>query len=486
MDIFGIRPHVPPPDYLMVNSTQINSAPSFKIDSLNLGSLITDNVEISDAAKLAAAAFEDFASVDNILRRADNSLTAFAKEYARRRDLIIKAGETDETYKANQAKFIAALDSAMRDRVSAFADDCVTLIGKAASIVSAGDADLVQSGWVRGYQGSEKLWLSSSEERGIKADIKEMFSLAMKSGSESVSAGKNVIPASKGQFLASSDFAGRSFYRKLEDFSSAIVNKGFARWAMKGTEEGERSVRAISNQRAAQSSATWAVQRLDLKGFQLHWESCIIDLEDTSAIEKFSGGLKAILSRFDEAASIHKQHSDLEYDQSPAVDESMKKVAEKLDPKVLAAGTKTFEKYAPRLALFADKLSDSQKSLLGVMYHDAETLGTKHAFKKVDAFAKALATKNFYGFKFEPLSNPKNLTVLNLLQWFNDDEASTGIPKDRAPQKLTAAERKALITQKYLPHLVVGNEIIQNELAHALFKQGKADEVKRLNLKYSK
>ncbi|EFU82362.1 hypothetical protein HMPREF0576_0731 [Mobiluncus holmesii ATCC 35242] len=31
-----------------------------------------------------------------------------------------------------------------------------------------------------------------------------------------------------------------------------------------------------------------------------------------------------------------------------------------------------------------------------------------------------------------------------------------------------------------------GNEITQNELAHALFKLGKADEVKRLNLKYSK
>lgn len=483
MDIFGIRPHVPPPDYLMVNFTQINSAPSFKIDSLNLGSLITDNVEISDAAKLAAAAFEDFASVDNILRRADNSLTAFAKEYARRRDLIIKAGQTDETYKANQAKLIAALDTAMRDRVSAFADDCVTLIGKVASLVSTGDADLVQSGWVRGYQGSEKLWLSSSEERGIKADIKEMFSLAMKSGSESVSAGKNEIPASKGQFLASSDFAGRSFYRKLEDFSSATVNKEQTRWAMKRTEEGQRLFRAINDQRAARYSD---LQRLDLKAFQYDWETFIVDMEDTSAVDKFSGGLKAILSRFDEAASVHKRHSDLEYDQSPAVDESMKKVADKLDPKVLAAGTKTFEKYAQRIELFADTLTDSQKSLLGVMYHDAETLGTDNAFKKVDAFAKALATKNFYGFRFEPLSNPKNLTVLNLLQWFNDDEASTGIPKDRAPQKLTAFERKALITQKYLPHLVVGNEIIQDDLAHALFKQGKADEVKRLNLKYSK
>nr|WP_282921510.1 hypothetical protein [Mobiluncus sp. Marseille-Q7826] len=483
MYIYSLRPYVPPPDYLKAYSTQIDSAPSFKIDSLNLGSLITDNVEISDAAKLAAAAFEDFAKVDNILRRADNSLTAFAKEYARRRDFIIKAGETDETYKANQAKLIDALDTAMRDRVSAFADDCVTLIGKAASLVSTGDADLVQSGWVRGYQGSEKLWLSSSEERGIKADIKEMFSLAMKSGSESVSAGKNEIPASKGQFLASSDFAGRSFYRKLEDFSLAIVDKELTRWAMKGTEEGERSVRPINDQRAAQYSD---LQRLDLKVFQHHWESFIVDMEDTSAVDKFSGGLKAILSRFDEAASVHKRHSDLEYDQSPAVDESMKKVADKLDPKVLAAGTKTFEKYAQRIELFADKLSDSQKSLLGVMYHDAETLGTENAFKKVDAFAKALATKNFYGFRFEPLSNPKNLTVLNLLQWFKDDETSTGIPKDRAPHKLTADERKALITQKYLPHLVVGNETIQDELAHALFKLGKADEVKRLNLKYSK
>lgn len=475
MYIYSLRPYVPPPDYLKAYSTQIDSAPSLKIDSLNLGSLITDNVEISDAAKLAAAAFEDFSKVDNILRREDNSLTAFAKEYARRRDLIIKAGETDETYKANQAKLIDALDTAMRDRVSAFADDCVTLIGKVASLVSTGDADLVQSGWVRGYQGSEKLWLSSSEERGIKADIKEMFSLAMKSGSESVSAGKNEIPASKGQFIASSDFAGRSFYRKLEDFSRGIVDKELTRWAMKGTEEGERSVRAICERSS-----------LGLKVFQHHWETFIVDMEDTSAIDKFSGGLKAILSRFDEAASVHKRHSDLEYDQSPAVDESMKKVAEKLDPKVLAAGTKTFEKYASRLALFADKLSDSQKSLLGVMYHDAETLGTKNAFKKVDAFAKALATKNFYGFRFEPLSNPKNLTVLNLLQWFNDDEASTGIPKDRATQKLTADERKALITQKYLPHLVVGDETTQDELAHALFKLGKADEVKRLNLKYSK
>lgn len=483
MNISGIRPHVSPPDYLMVNSTQINSAPSFKIDSLNLVSLITDNIEISDATKIAAAAFEDFAKVDSILRSADNSLTAFAKEYARRRDLIIKAGETDETYKANQTKLIAALDTAMRDRVSAFADDCVTLIGNVASAISTGDADLVQSGWVRGYQGSEKLWLSSSEERGIKADIKEMFSLAMKSGSESVSAGKNEIPASKGQFLASSDFAGRSFYRKLEDFSSATVNKEQTRWAMKRTEEGQRLFRAINDQRAARYSD---LQRLDLKAFQYDWETFIVDMEDTSAIEKFSGGLKAILSRFDEAASVHKRHSDLEYDQSPAVDESMKKVADKLDPKVLAAGTKTFEKYAQRIELFADTLTDSQKSLLGVMYHDAETLGTDNAFKKVDAFAKALATKNFYGFRFEPLSNPKNLTVLNLLQWFNDDEASTGIPKDRAPQKLTAFERKALITQKYLPHLVVGNEIIQDDLAHALFKQGKADEVKRLNLKYSK
>lgn len=483
MYIYSLRPYVPPPDYLKAYSTKIDSVPSLKIDSLNLGSLITDNVEISDAAKLASAAFEDLESIDNILHRADNSLTAFAKEYARRRDLIIKAGETDETYKANQAKLIDALDTAMRDRVSAFADDCVTLIGKVASLISTGDADLVQSGWVRGYQGSEKLWLSSSEERGIKADIKELFSLAMKSGGESVSSGKNESSIPNGQFLASSDFAGRSFYRKLEDFSRATVNKEQTRWAMKRTEEGQRLFRAINDQRAAQYSD---LQRLDLKAFQYDWECFIVDMEDTSAIDKFSGGLKAILSRFDEAASVHKRHSDLEYDQSPAVDESMKKVADKLDPKVLAAGTKTFEKYAQRIELFADKLSNSQKSLLGVMYHDAETLGTENAFKKVDAFAKALATKNFYGFKFEPLSNPKNLTVLNLLQWFNDDEASTGIPKDRAPQKLTADERKALITQKYLPHLVVGNEIIQDELAHALFKQGKADEVKRLNLKYSK
>lgn len=483
MNVSGIRPHVSPPDYLKAYSTQIDSVPSFKIDSLNLGSLITDNIEISDATKLAAAAFEDFESIDNILRREDNSLTAFAKEYARRRDLIIKAGETDETYKANQAKLIAALDTAMRDRVSAFADDCVTLIGKVASSVATGDADLVQSGWVRGYQGSEKLWLSSSEERGIKADIKEMFSQVMKSGSESVPSGKNANSVPNGQFLASSDFAGRSFYRKLEDFSRATVDKEHTRWAMKRTEEGERSVRAINNRRAAQYSD---LQRLDLKVFQYHWECFIVDMEDTSAIEKFSGGLKAILSRFDEAASIHKRHSDLEYDQSPAVDESMKKVADKLDPKVLAAGTKTFEKFAQRIELFVDKLSNSQKSLLGVMYHDAETLGTENAFKKVDAFAKALATKNFYGFRFEPLSNPKNLTVLNLLQWFNDDEASTGIPKDRAPQKLTVFERRALIMQKYLPHMIVGDEMFQDELAHALFKQGKADEVKRLNLKYSK
>ena len=475
MYIYSLRPYVPPPDYLQAYSTQIDSVSSFKIDSLNLGSLITDNVEISDAAKLAAAAFEDFASVDNILRRADNSLTAFAKEYARRRDLIIKAGETDETYKANQAKLIDALDTAMRDRVSAFADDCVTLIGKVASLVSTGDADLVQSGWVRGYQGSEKLWVSNAEERGIKSDIKEMFSRVMKSGGESVPSVKNGSSVPKGQFLASSDFAGRSFYRKLEDFSIAIVDKELTRWAMKGTEEGERSVRAICER-----------DSLGLKAFQYDWECFIVDMEDTSAVDKFSGGLKAILSRFDEAASVHKRHSDLEYDQSPAVDESMKKVADKLDPKVLAAGTKTFEKYAQRIELFADKLSDSQKSLLGVMYHDAETLGTENAFKKVDAFAKALATKNFYGFRFEPLSNPKNLTVLNLLQWFKDDETSTGIPKDRAPHKLTADERKALITQKYLPHLVVGNETIQDELAHALFKLGKADEVKRLNLKYSK
>lgn len=483
MNISGIRPHVSPPDYLKAYSTQINSVPSFKIDSLNLVSLITDNIEISDATKLAAAAFEDFASVDNILRREDNSLTAFAKEYARRRDLIIKAGETDETYKANQAKLIDALDTAMRDRVSAFADDCVTLIGKVASSVATGDADLVQSGWVRGYQGSEKLWLSSSEERGIKADIKELFSLAMKSGSESVPSGKNANSVPNGQFIASSDFAGRSFYRKLEDFSRATVNKEQTRWAMKRTEEGQRLFRAINDQRAAQYSD---LQRLDLKAFQCDWECFIVDMEDTSAIEKFSGGLKAILSRFDEAASVHKQHSDLEYDQSPAVDESMKKVAEKLDPKVLVAGTKTFEKYAQRIERFVDKLSDSQKSLLGVMYHDAETLGTENAFKKVDAFAKALATKNFYGFRFEPLSNPKNLTVLNLLQWFNDDEASTGIPKDRAPQKLTVFERRALIMQKYLPHMIVGDETFQDELAHALFKLGKADEVKRLNLKYSK
>lgn len=302
-----------------------------------------------------------------------------------------------------------------------------------------------------------------------------MFSQVMKSGSESVPSGKNANSVPNGQFLASSDFAGRSFYRKLEDFSIQIVDKGYTRWAMKGTEEGERSVRAICER-----------DSLGLKAFQYDWETFIVDMEDTSAVDKFSGGLKAILSRFDEAASVHKRHSDLEYDQSPAVDESMKKVADKLDPKVLAAGTKTFEKYAPRIERFVDKLSDSQKSLLGVMYHDAETLGTKNAFKKVDAFAKALATKNFYGFRFEPLSNPKNLTVLNLLQWFNDDEASTGIPKDRASQKLTAFERKALITQKYLPHLVVGNEITQDELAHALFKLGKADEVKRLNLKYSK
>lgn len=58
MYIYSLRPYVPPPDYLKAYSTQIDSAPSLKIDSLNLGSLITDNVEISDAAKLAAAAFK--------------------------------------------------------------------------------------------------------------------------------------------------------------------------------------------------------------------------------------------------------------------------------------------------------------------------------------------------------------------------------------------------------------------------------------------
>ena len=51
MYIYSLRPYVPPPDYLKAYSTQIDSAPSLKIDSLNLGSLITDNVEISDAAK---------------------------------------------------------------------------------------------------------------------------------------------------------------------------------------------------------------------------------------------------------------------------------------------------------------------------------------------------------------------------------------------------------------------------------------------------
>lgn len=481
-DFYTTYTHTPPPEYLFINTTKIDSAVRHKVDGPNLSAIIGDSVEVSDAKEYAEAAFADFSNVDTILRRSDDGLKAFAQEYARRRNLIVQAASSDETYKANQAKLLDVLDAEMRERVLAFADDCVSLIGKTASMVSVGDKVLVQSGWVQGYGGSGDLSLSGSEMGGIKADIEKVLTSVMKSG-DGLAVNKNASSAVQGQFLGVSDFEGRSFYRKLEDFADAMVSKGFARWGMQENEKGQRSVRGINNRLAAEQGDTI---RLDIKGFQWDWERGVVELEDTSAVDRFSGGLKAVLSRFDAAASVHKMHSDLEFDQGATVGESMKTVASELDEKLLEGGAKTFEKYASRVAEFAGRLSDSQKALLGVMYQDAETLGAENAFKKVDAFARALVTNNFYGFKFEALANPKNLHVLNLLQWFNDDEASTGLSKDSAPQKLSVEERKALLTLKYLPHLVRCNESIQDRLAHALFKQGRADEVARLGLKYQK
>lgn len=485
MDISGIGSQFVTGDLNRTSVSRVDSVSSLKVSNPRLSAIIGDSVEVSDAAKSVSEAFADFSNVDTILRRSDDGLKAFAQEYARRRNLIVQAASSDETYKANQAKLLDALDAEIRERVSAFADDCVSLIDKAAAAVSAGDAKLVASGWVKGYEGSSGLSLAATEKQGIKDDIVRTFASAMIPGDAPETRG-NASFTVQGQYLGPADFSGRSFYRKLEDSLNDITWKHKISSNMQFNEAHERVNRPINNERAARSSAAWAVQRLDIKGFQWDWERCVTELEDTSAVDRFSGGLKAVLSRFDAAASVHKEHSDLEFDQGATVGEAMKTVASELDEKLLEGGAKTFEKYASRVAEFAGRLSDSQKALLGVMYQDAETLGAENAFKKVDAFARALVTNNFYGFKFEALANPKNLHVLNLLQWFNDDEASTGLSKDSAPQKLSVEERKALLTLKYLPHLVRGDESIQDRLAHALFKQGRADEVARLGLKYQK
>lgn len=88
------------------------------------------------------------------------------------------------------------------------------------------------------------------------------------------------------------------------------------------------------------------------------------------------------------------------------------------------------------------------------MYADAESIGNDKAFLKVDAFAKALVTHNFHGFKFGNIGLVKGVNLLNQLRWYLDDESSTGIPRLNFSNSLTLNEQMALITNKYLPWMV--------------------------------
>lgn len=465
----GVGPHN--------NAANINSAAkavragaatTLSVRNSRLSAIIGDSVEISAAAKSVAAAFADFSNVDNILRKSDDGLKAFAEEYARRRNLIVEAGRTDESYRANQAKLIDALDAEMRERVSKFANDTVSMINKLAKEVSVKDRELVNSGWVRGYRGTSGLYLENSEEKGIKSDIENIFGAAMKADGKPAAEG--------GRFLSVADFSGKSLYGKLEKAAVEITYKHDIRRCMQENEASERINRPINNERAIGNNQRWAVERLDIKGFAFSWFSNIVSLEDTSAVDKFSGGLKDILARFDSAASVHKTYTDLLEGPDNKVEQNLMDAGQLLGEKKFAEGAKTFDKYAARVKIFSDRLSLQQKNLLGVLYHDAEIMGTENALKKVDAFAKAMATKNFRGFRFEPLGgNPKNLSLLYQLQWEKDDESTTGITRGYDYNGLTIKERKALILGEYLPHLAQGDESEQKLIAIARAKLGKVN-----------
>lgn len=420
------------------------------VSNRRLSAILGDQIEVSPQAELVSRAFAGLSQLGVLLRTSDNSVQDLRTFYQERRDLILEACANNETYAANKGKLLDALNVEVRNQISAFADDCVSVIGRVASRVSASDANLLRSGWALGYEGSEGLSLRGTEGEDIKNDIVNFFSAAIQDPD------KPAVTASavSGKVLSASDLGGVSFYRKLQGFASVVSGKLTVQRNMWEEEYWHRYYLEDNNRAAAElgDSQAWSRDRLDIKSFLSHRHQGIANLEDTIALDFFSDGLKNILGRFDAAVSVYNQFCDV--DPTERVDEkSLLKIVQSFDQPTRDGGLQAFAQYSQRISRVAENLSDSQKLILGVMYRDAETLGTEKAFQKVDAFAGAMTSKNFHGFKFQDLGGDKKLNLINLVRWYRDDQESTGVAKANFPKAANTETQKIQILQKYLPHL---------------------------------
>ncbi|NMX10896.1 hypothetical protein [Mobiluncus mulieris] len=423
---------------------------SMPVSNQRLFAILGDQIEVSPQAELVSRAFSGLSGLGEVLRTSGDTARDLQSFYRERRDFILEACANNETYAANKDKLLDALNAEMRHQFSVFADDCVSVIGRVASRVSANDANLVRSGWALGYEGSEGLSLRGTEGEDIKNDIVNFFSAAIQDPDKPTASGS----APSGKILSGTDLGGVSFYRKLQGFASAVCGKLTTQRNMWENEYWHRYHQAGNDRKAAAlgDSQAWSRNRLDIKAFFSDRQRDIANLEDTTALEFFSDGLKSILGRFDTAASVYNQFCDV--DPTERVDEkSLLKIIQGLDQQTRDAGLLAFEQYSKRISRMAENLSDSQKLILGVMYRDAETLGHDKAFQKVDAFAGAMTSKNFHGFKFQDLGGDKKLNLINMVRWYRDDQDSTGVAKADFPKSVNVETRKIQILQKYLPHM---------------------------------
>lgn len=433
-----------------VSASKRVSAETMAVSNRRLSAILGDQIEVSPQAELVSRAFAGLSRLGEIMRNSGNSVQDLQSFYQERRDLILEACANNETYAANKDKLLDALNTEVRNQISAFADDCVSVIGRVASRVSANDANLLRSGWALGYEGSEGLSLRGSEAEDIKNDIVDFFSAAIQNPDKPAATGSTV----SGKVLSASDLGGVSFYRKLQGFASAVSGKLTTQRNMWHNENWHRYHLEDNNRKAAElgDSQAWSRDRLDIKAFISDRQRDIANLEDTTALDFFSDGLKNILGRFDAAASVYNRFCDI--DPTERVDEkSLLQIVQSFDQKTRDTGLQAFAQYSKRISRVAENLSDSQKLILGVMYRDAETLGTEKAFQKVDAFASAMTSKNFHGFKFQDLGGDKKLNLINLVRWYRDDQESTGVAKANFPKAVNTETRKIQILQKYLPHM---------------------------------
>lgn len=439
-----------------ISHSRIDSTLESNLSNSRLRAILGDVIDINSEAHFIADAFSNLSEIDTILHRSEDSLTELVSDYNHRRDLILKACSTNETYKANEHKLLEALDSEFSERISSFADDCVGLINNVANKAASSDASLVAMGWISGYKGSEGLFLRDSEAHGIKTDIISFFTQALRDSKGNIPAENSQRSDYHGQYLTAADLTGSSFFRKLEVFASTVSSKQMQQDNLRINEANERKNRPRNDVLAAKyASSNWRwATRLDIKVWQHDYQIAAARLDDTSHLDGFSDALKRILGRFDASASVYNKFTGLDPDEGPSLGLQIEDAANTLGKTTLTQGADTFTKYVSRIDTIANSLSSIQKALLGVMYADAESIGNDKAFLKVDAFAKALVTHNFHGFKFGNIGLVKGVNLLNQLRWYLDDESSTGIPRLNFSNSLTLNEQMALITNKYLPWMV--------------------------------